>query len=577
MLIGPDHLVFGLAKDCINVVLSLLPKESYISEFEEIALSSLRQARLRTQGKLVNMQKKTLFSMTISEVFALLQISEYCFHVSVMKNERLQLSSNATTVSELCKKTIKVLGSLAAVAARLWFTPRLDEDGKEIVREFNNVHGTTYLRKTQTIIHDHIKLMREVASYDDEEAREYHSLKGTGGNVLQKKRKIEKSLRETNIVLKMLDKPNVHRLLELAYFMLPMVGSATRIAELEFERGHQAMKRAVENSNQHQPHVDAVSAAIFNDWRGRLSMLLRGDDSSQCTKLSLARILFGRDLIRTRNGLLNAEDEIKLQTAIGPNFLVQRLFQMQNAKVLNEEASVTGSSFWEGVNRESDIPRSIALSGAYPFLYSVASDDFETAHLTVHYELIVKRAIFLLQQCITPRKWQVLDRVYAKHHNSDNAKNETELRPGDIIQVNSLPWNDLVPVITTYDEEMGPVDTVINYFYVICLYTVECANGAVVLPCEAIERNQNEEVINEPKPRIQIKNQKLYAIRKGLNEVKLLNLSRSCQRVLAQHQCSPQCSIAVVNSIREFYHDEHPLNSQFYIRSRSSGFPPRSA
>ena len=126
----------------------------------------------------MNMRTRQLFSMTISEVFALQLVYEYSIHRAVMELDGVPLSSDATTISKKCKQTIELLGLLSTVAARLWFKYRLEEDGIHMVREFNKSTGLPYLSATQKMIEDHIHQIRDVASYDDDDAREYKNCTG---------------------------------------------------------------------------------------------------------------------------------------------------------------------------------------------------------------------------------------------------------------------------------------------------------------------------------------------------------------------------------------------------------------
>jgi hypothetical protein len=69
-----------------------------------------------------------------------------------------------------------------------------------------------------------------------------------------------------------LNKPNVHRLVELYTHSIPMFGHARHVQELLFETAHQPLKRAISRSDMKDPHVSAVYATLCNDWKTRLSI-----------------------------------------------------------------------------------------------------------------------------------------------------------------------------------------------------------------------------------------------------------------------------------------------------------------
>jgi hypothetical protein len=72
------------------------------------------------------------------------------------------------------------------------------------------------------------------------------------------------------------------------------------VQELLFETAHQPLKRAVCRSNQHDPHIHAVTTTIPNDWECRLSIEVNrcGDSDSwtieDCTRIR--HLKTGRDM-----------------------------------------------------------------------------------------------------------------------------------------------------------------------------------------------------------------------------------------------------------------------------------------
>ena len=82
---------------------------------------------------------------------------------------------------------------------------------------------------------------------------------------------------------KCLDKPNMHRLLELYNRSLPAFGSVHLIQELVLERGHQELKRGVVSSNFKSPQLQAMEHALANDCIARVGKELQEVDSESAS------------------------------------------------------------------------------------------------------------------------------------------------------------------------------------------------------------------------------------------------------------------------------------------------------
>jgi len=61
---------------------------------------------------------------------------------------------------------------------------------------------------------------------------------------------------------KIVDNPNIHRLVEFFVHTLPAYGSVKHIQELLFETMHQPLKRGVRNSNHRNPQLQAMEQVL---------------------------------------------------------------------------------------------------------------------------------------------------------------------------------------------------------------------------------------------------------------------------------------------------------------------------
>lgn len=594
MIIGPDHLIFGLAKNSINAVLSLLPSSGYIQAYENIAIHYLHAARVATPKRVVNHEEKKLFSITISQVFALLVISEESFRLGVLVAEKDLPADANGQISSACNAAINIVGSLSRVASRIWFRPRLEEDGVKAAQEYNDAHGAAYLRDTQQMIEDHLQLMRKSCSYNREEIREYKSLLSKKSSSAKSRRKIlERDLRERSLLCKALDTPNVHRMLEFAHTYLPMIGGGIRISELEFEKGHQALKRAVEKSNNRNSHLQAMSSAISNDWQGRLSMLLDGknNQSYEC-ELSLFRLLTGRECVAARNGKISQEDRAAVRDSMGPGDLVQQLLRMQGRKVFNDVVPFIGYNYWEGVSigdRKRDY-ESFPLSGISPFQFEI-EENRESKELEAEYESFINTGINLLNNFYGSDNWYHVERVQPRHHHSGSKKKFSEVVPGDVMQCLVFDQNEYSPFITPHLSDSEHHKTSLGYFYVIYLFVADSKCCAVVLPCikdecnvsDADETNRstseesNDSTDRYERDSLNVQNLTPMRVDRRLENLKIMRLASSCQRVYIQHRCTGPCLLTQSTKNKLVVHNQHPIDSQFYIRNRMTGFPPRAA
>lgn len=83
---------------------------------------------------------------------------------------------------------------------------------------------------------------------------------------------VHRSKKETTpeLILRLVDKPNVHHLWELVCSQLYICRGAAFLNELSFEKHHQFMRHAVINSNQRETYIQAISHARFQNWKLRI-------------------------------------------------------------------------------------------------------------------------------------------------------------------------------------------------------------------------------------------------------------------------------------------------------------------
>ena len=140
------------------------------------------------------------------------------------------------------RESLHLLKQLKDLIAMTYWSPSVDTDGKDAHDMMRMADGKIYQYFLQGLAENYIK---EV----DEFCRSHPQL-GAG-----------------------LDKPNLHRLLELCHHSIRAFGHVSLFQELVFETAHQPLKRSVERGNHRNAEAAAVEHCIGNDWQARVGML----------------------------------------------------------------------------------------------------------------------------------------------------------------------------------------------------------------------------------------------------------------------------------------------------------------
>jgi len=327
-----------------------------------------------------------------------------------------------------------------------------------------------------------------------------------------------------------LDKPNVHRLLELYVHTVPAFGHARQVSELTFERAHQPLKRIWEQHNGKNRHYSMVREIRYDDLFMRLyvaqDLYQRSDDEA---KRSLARhmsnLLFGRKFSKEQYD--ENFEEINNKT----NNIV---FLPMARRILRKQCS----SKW-------------VSSRHYPWKARVATDSLplETRRAAI-------RVIFqtYLPTATSPR-------FFEQAHRGTNPSNR--IRAGDACQV-LLRDSDLEHRLIRSDG--GGSD--LYYFTILSIFTTNRFDVyAEVLQLEHSD-DENEE-------------DEMRAVACIQSNIKVLLLNNAVRRVATFHNCmrdqnnDRMCRYDAANG--SITHSKSLLDGGAYrIFSRSQGYPPKT-
>jgi hypothetical protein len=307
-MVAPDHLLFGLAQDVINATITLCSPRVRATA-EGLMRDALCLQNLGRQKQLFRKTSLSLHSMTMSDVFAVLLVAPSSFHTAlVLHDEDTSVCNPEMLTRYYCDKTKRTGGTAASIkrarmkrsrseasharpsqkvvraidlvqllslfqklVSRTGYLPKIDVDGFAQVRKFNERRG---MERLDTLFQLSCQYVTDL-----------HSI----------------CTQSTDGVGRILNKPNVHRLLELYTHTLPAFGHVGHFQELLFETAHQPLKRGIKRSNNRDPHLSAVQAVLANDWETRLALEIASvgklDQWSDATCNRLQQLLTGVECI----------------------------------------------------------------------------------------------------------------------------------------------------------------------------------------------------------------------------------------------------------------------------------------
>jgi hypothetical protein len=310
-LVAPDHLLFGLTQDVLRSTIALCsPQARNIADV--LMRSTLSCNGLTKQRQIINPASASINAMGMSDLFAVLLIAPICFenalHFDGLTREGSAHSAGSTVELEMnsgkrrkVSRAQNVLpparsrtGRPSSPGSNASLRPLKTADIVELLTMFQRLVRDTHFWPCSSL--DGASCVEEFNRNDGESRLDI--LYGFAVKYISVLH--EFCVRDNGVVAKYLNKPNVHRLLELYTHTIPAFGHCRHVQELLFETAHQPLKRAIARSNQRDPHIHAVTATLANDWECRLSIEVNrcGDPDSwtidDCRRIQ--RLITGRDM-----------------------------------------------------------------------------------------------------------------------------------------------------------------------------------------------------------------------------------------------------------------------------------------
>lgn len=261
--VAPDHALMGVSKNALELFFKLLADAQKRKSADSLICSYLFKNGLPTQGTVHNHNTGGLHSMSMSSVFSVLLVT----------NAIADMCLSDSALDQRCARLIK---SLHRLVAMVYWWPREYVDGVEASR-YMGVKG-----------------------------RSQHcaELKKIGSDYLNHVHDMKRHHREFGEVL---DKPNLHRILELCIHTVPLFGHACNVAEMPLESYHRILKDGLRNNTHEDKHISAIEHAVSKDWMSRLLDLyhiavesVRGSVEYQAAVRGMLRLMAGEDVLLLR-------------------------------------------------------------------------------------------------------------------------------------------------------------------------------------------------------------------------------------------------------------------------------------
>lgn len=247
--VAPDHLLTGLGSHLLDVMFKQLEDTAMKRRVDIVICSTLKQIGCHSQTTICNVKMDCAHSMSMSAMYGVLLIMPY-----VLKSLSLEKKT----------PTYALFTTLHKIVGLTFWWPAIGTDGEKAV---DYVHGSKrdeYYSDLQRLA---VQYLTEVSLF----CKAYPSAKSK------------------------VDRPNVHRLLELFSHTIPIFGHGLFVAELVFESAHQPLKAALSRNTSCNAHIPALEQLLGRDWFTRIAELWdcfeRGDATQRAMAMKGLRLL----------------------------------------------------------------------------------------------------------------------------------------------------------------------------------------------------------------------------------------------------------------------------------------------
>lgn len=250
--ITPDHLLTGLFQDCFQFAVFALKKRRFRMAFESYCLQALKALGLPSQNRLLNRDSGKLLPMTISQRYSLNSVAHVCYARTL---HEVVLPADNATVTRGNLVAHRILLAFCHVIGTLWEskTEGYVKKAQRHIAHYLELVRTVCAIRTEDLVTQGLDFSPGIDDDDDDSGNESNSTSLV--NVSDVRRG-----------LRFLDKPNLHRLWEFGFRILPTTQHCDVTQELHLERVHVALRSSVERArHHHDPFSFSMLNAIMDD------------------------------------------------------------------------------------------------------------------------------------------------------------------------------------------------------------------------------------------------------------------------------------------------------------------------
>ena len=237
--VAPDHVLFGVGEDIVKCMLGVMqPAER--AQFNVLSMEALASVGYDAEGSFLGASTQKLNQMSMSSFTGLLLVAPW----SVRMACQLPLPVRDIEDNEFMDLPVKhaILHTLYMFRKLyVWttFVPQEALDGRARVQAMEGSSLSFHIQSLQRMVTKYVRRVNLLCRYGQD-------------------------------VRKAIDKPNIHRLVELYYHSIPRFGHVSLFQELVLEGGHQPLKKGIQRSNNHNPHLHAMTRHLADDWMKRV-------------------------------------------------------------------------------------------------------------------------------------------------------------------------------------------------------------------------------------------------------------------------------------------------------------------
>jgi len=301
-VVAPDHCIVGNIRNVLEAVYLSLKSTAARANLNTCFREALLLNRLPGQDQVFNLDKKLLHSCSFTILFGTFSVAPFA-----MSRYLLEFSADAQVFDDVSTP----FNTLFSLVNLLRYFPH-DRAGDVALMEYTfGANRGEYFRDLQKKAVDFLKA-------------------------------VDALVVARVVWAGCLDRPNIHRLLELTVHTVPLYGHIHHVADLTFEHKHQGLKQAYQRANNHEAsnHHWGFTMDLFDCWKTRVCAAFRQittKDASPAeldsSQTELYTLMFGdnaSELLRPENMELRSKVDRALTNVLTPSLQSEFRYMTRN-------------------------------------------------------------------------------------------------------------------------------------------------------------------------------------------------------------------------------------------------------